>query len=1012
MIEPSSAIGLASSIVQLLSFAGDVITETLTFLESTSKVLPSNEAVTKLTRDQKTVTDRIVSHRRESKPANDSEQAVRDGADRCSNEARLLLLQLEALTPKSSSNKLKAGLDALHKTVVSRAQRKSVASQQQKLHQSQALLSTALLNLIWQNQDTQFDQLKSWIKLRGVNDGDQLLDLSDQLRTYVEEERLHRHDSARMIDSGFARQAERQEQNDATLIRAVTTGTNATQRSIAALETSTTAEQKAQKLVQSLRFSQMQYRRDDIPEAHKETFKWCSDSKASPFPDWLEKDSDLFWICGKAGSGKSTLMKFMSKDEKSWKYLRTWSQDRTLVFAHHYFWCLGTAMQKSLSGLLHSMLCQILASDSQGELCKVLCEGRWNGQAGDLSRTWSNVELMDALQNVERCDDIKVCVFVDGLDECQPHDDHSALVTALETLAKMPNMKICVSSRPWTTFSNAFGDLKNRMLIEELTKTDIASYVKDELQDAMKNIVSKVAHQSDLNDLADQVTRRAEGVFFWVRLVVAALKERLEVDDDVEALQHCVDDFPDKLEDYFRDYIYDRINKTWRKDTAQALKMAILVAQQHEELSQPQQVNGKDKRYSYDFTCAKTFLPFWLLKNGISSADFACARETEIKFVSKSQLHEMAMDTKKRLNACCKDLLGFTEHHTGRKGDVCRCRVEFLHRTVYDYLLESEAINNMLNEKAPSFFQDDGFLFNVWLGCFKVAPEDLDSGDEDLCQDFAEISLFNLLKLEVSMQDANRDRFLAAMRELDYVGAQYLYKFRNEDFTKHYVEAERDTLAMLLQRLISHHFHQYVQQVAAKMPDVFRAEKHPTLLSALGLCKNSSFPLDKINERLVNLLLEHGADPNQASAEYARDSIWAHFLRRWFQETTGASSIADCTNNHPGEISSLDHPIPNPTAVWNIAKLLIEHRARLKVKICLRGDSCTCKDEEREQEHREVADVLRGCVPTELQDDLEKTLQVYENFQAEGNHDNKPENGLQANRKRSSVMKQTKTTAW
>jgi ABC-type thiamine transport system ATPase subunit len=56
----------------------------------------------------------------------------------------------------------------------------------------------------------------------------------------------------------------------------------------------------------------MDNREERILEAHEKTFRWIF--KDSPFKHWLESKtgSNLFWISGKAGSGKSTLMKLQA----------------------------------------------------------------------------------------------------------------------------------------------------------------------------------------------------------------------------------------------------------------------------------------------------------------------------------------------------------------------------------------------------------------------------------------------------------------------------------------------------------------------------------------------------------------------------------------------------------------------------------------------------------------------------------------------------------------------------
>jgi hypothetical protein len=70
-------------------------------------------------------------------------------------------------------------------------------------------------------------------------------------------------------------------------------------------------------VIQELSFAEMKQRQLDIKEAHNETFKWVFtpiSSRPSPthFAEWLEYGDGTFWISGKPGSGKSTLVKTLA----------------------------------------------------------------------------------------------------------------------------------------------------------------------------------------------------------------------------------------------------------------------------------------------------------------------------------------------------------------------------------------------------------------------------------------------------------------------------------------------------------------------------------------------------------------------------------------------------------------------------------------------------------------------------------------------------------------------------
>jgi hypothetical protein len=79
-------------------------------------------------------------------------------------------------------------------------------------------------------------------------------------------------------------------------------------------------EHITERIIASLKFNAMEDRHERIAEAYKKTFEWIfSDPDTEPckkaswisFSKWLESSSSLYWITGKAGSGKSTLIKYI-----------------------------------------------------------------------------------------------------------------------------------------------------------------------------------------------------------------------------------------------------------------------------------------------------------------------------------------------------------------------------------------------------------------------------------------------------------------------------------------------------------------------------------------------------------------------------------------------------------------------------------------------------------------------------------------------------------------------------
>jgi len=72
-----------------------------------------------------------------------------------------------------------------------------------------------------------------------------------------------------------------------------------------------------------------------VEDAGGGTLDWVWNSGLS---SWLESGSGIFWIEGKPGSGKSTLMKYIVGRNEVVDILSKWAAPRTAVVASHFFW--------------------------------------------------------------------------------------------------------------------------------------------------------------------------------------------------------------------------------------------------------------------------------------------------------------------------------------------------------------------------------------------------------------------------------------------------------------------------------------------------------------------------------------------------------------------------------------------------------------------------------------------------------------------------------------------------
>lgn len=112
----------------------------------------------------------------------------------------------------------------------------------------------------------------------------------------------------------------------------------------------------------------MNDRYDRVEDAYAETFDWIF-RKPNPhtqpwndFSEWLSYGDGICWINGKAGSGKSTLMRYIYEDPRTPALLLHWvCPSITLLTIGFFFWKSGVSEQASQLGLLRSLLYAILS---------------------------------------------------------------------------------------------------------------------------------------------------------------------------------------------------------------------------------------------------------------------------------------------------------------------------------------------------------------------------------------------------------------------------------------------------------------------------------------------------------------------------------------------------------------------------------------------------------------------------------------------------------------------------
>lgn len=171
-------------------------------------------------------------------------------------------------------------------------------------------------------------------------------------------------------------------------------------------------------LVQSLSFDEMNSRQGAIERALPGTCAWLK--RNGSYKEWTRLDtsqdhSDLLWIKGNPGAGKSTLVRYIDIETARSNPVGT-------VQVSFYFNARGTELQKSTAGMYRALLVQLLTQQSHEEA--ILYNSLTFQQATNLNDyAWTNGELKTLFETcVAQLECPRICCFVDALDECDTKD--------------------------------------------------------------------------------------------------------------------------------------------------------------------------------------------------------------------------------------------------------------------------------------------------------------------------------------------------------------------------------------------------------------------------------------------------------------------------------------------------------------------------------------------------------------------------------------------------------------
>jgi hypothetical protein len=654
--------------------------------------------------------------------------------------------------------------------------------------------------------------------------------------------------------------------------------------------------------INSFRIPELNERRNQITDAHSGTYEWIFEgnletSDSAPtimrrswdsFTDWLLSSSTMYWIHGKAGSGKSTLMHFISEHEKTRKLLDKWAKPQTPIILSWYFWNSGSQAQRSLKGALCALLYQ-LVSIQPGIVTDFLrTEPHLSGR--EAPADWSQADLINLVSKMFSTFNGRVAVFLDGLDEFDRDEDVKALLALLQSLTKSSSVKVCLSSRPEPQLELELGHLP-QLRLQDMTSRDMSQYISDRLRPALPHLTS-----AEVDDFVEQIACKADGVFLWVYLVTKSLRQGALHSDSYDVLRERLELLPAKME-----ILYEHM---WRS------------------------LNGDDDLPTYRRQAA-LFFSFYA-HFPLSLIDFVLATDEDLCEAASDmakddavieRLYQACSQMKSLLQTRCAGLLELgpqestnawrvmgaepvpnlstTESETGTNGDDETARllralkslgaVRFFHRTARDFLLDKSAGQAIIKTHPLSEQDSAERVLRARLAariCGLYHPSLFRSREIWRSYEGSELSRMVDLILELDKSDADEQVAEFQYRLLQHIEITYSQKllpkwdnFIDQACRRNWYLAIASTLGLIdLSGMVMCRAPSSAL-AATILRNGPRDKEFATYLLYEQCCRKS---YRRADIRLVQVLLSAGANPNASDVLCPRDgfqhSLWHQFV--------------------------------------------------------------------------------------------------------------------------------------
>ncbi|VDC07066.1 unnamed protein product [Peniophora sp. CBMAI 1063] len=255
------------------------------------------------------------------------------------------------------------------------------------------------------------------------------------------------------------------------------------------------------------------------------------------FEDWRQHENGMYWIHGRAGTGKSILCSSVVDALKD---------DPSLLCVYFYF-DVNDPGKQDCRGLVSSLVSQLGTRSDDG--IRILDEARRRTPEHPVYD-----ELLDMLSRL-LCFSGRTAIVIDALDECPEPARESALLDLLKHLSRVQakeevDVRVLVVSRPEVDIVQCMPDLATHTLdFNEAAEHlhDIEVYISNQLYNAEAASNLKWWSEDTKESVKEELIRGSNGIFLWVRLQLDYL-QRCSPHD----VSHELYDLPSSLDETYK----------------------------------------------------------------------------------------------------------------------------------------------------------------------------------------------------------------------------------------------------------------------------------------------------------------------------------------------------------------------------------------------------------------------------------------------------------------------------